>query len=94
MKDADIPTITAIAAFAKQTCDAYGAKLIINDHPDIAALIGATGTHVGIADGLDLFHPVFRCELVEAPHEVVQHLDRARRAAVRHEIRGHQEAPS
>ena len=50
MKDADIPTITAIAAFAKQTCDAYGAKLIINDHPDIAALIGASGTHVGKED--------------------------------------------
>jgi thiamine-phosphate pyrophosphorylase len=50
MKDADIPTITAIAAFAKQTCDAYDAKLIINDHPDIAALIGASGAHVGKED--------------------------------------------
>lgn len=50
MKNADIPTITATAALAKEVCDAHGATLIINDHPDIAALVGAHGTHVGKED--------------------------------------------
>lgn len=50
IKDADIPTITAMAAYAKTVCDAHGATLIINDHPDIAALVGASGTHVGKED--------------------------------------------
>lgn len=50
VKDADIPTITAMASYAKTICDAHGATLIINDHPDIAALVGASGTHVGKED--------------------------------------------
>jgi thiamine-phosphate pyrophosphorylase len=50
IKDADVATITTMATDAKKICDAHGATLIINDHPSIAALVGASGTHVGKED--------------------------------------------
>lgn len=35
---------------AKAICDAFGAKLSINDHPAIAARVKAFGAHVGLLD--------------------------------------------
>lgn len=66
MKNADIPTITATAALAKEVCDAHGATLIINDHPDIAALVGAHGTHVGKED-----MTVAEARSIVGPHKII-----------------------
>ncbi len=38
------------ATAAKIICDQYGAKLSINDHPAMAAALGAYGAHVGLLD--------------------------------------------
>lgn len=66
MKHADIPTITATAAMAKEVCDAHSATLIINDHPDIAALVDAHGTHVGKED-----MTVASARRILGPHKIV-----------------------
>lgn len=38
------------ALAAKSLCDAFRAKLIINDYPEIAAEVGAQGLHLGLLD--------------------------------------------
>ena len=38
------------AIAAKTMCNQYGAKLIIDDHPDIALQCGAHGVHLGLQD--------------------------------------------
>ena len=40
----------ALARAMKDLCDEYDALLIINDHPDLAALVDASGLHVGQGD--------------------------------------------
>jgi thiamine-phosphate pyrophosphorylase len=35
---------------AKALCDTFGAKLIINDDPEIAVAVGARGVHLGLLD--------------------------------------------
>lgn len=47
IKSGDISTQ---AAAAKIVCDQYGAQLSVNDHPAMAAAIGAYGSHVGLED--------------------------------------------
>ncbi|AWO01478.1 thiamine phosphate synthase [Chitinophaga alhagiae] len=47
VKSGDISTQ---AAAAKIICDQYGAQLSVNDHPAMAAAIGAYGSHVGLQD--------------------------------------------
>ncbi|MCW3462530.1 thiamine phosphate synthase [Chitinophaga nivalis] len=42
--------ILPVAAAVKKICDRYQATLIINDHPQIAAAIDASGVHVGLND--------------------------------------------
>lgn len=42
--------VLAMAIEAKQLCDQHGAKLIINDFPEIAAKVGAYGLHLGLLD--------------------------------------------
>lgn len=66
MKNADRAAITAAAIAAKAVCDAHGATLIINDHPDIAALVGAHGTHVGKED-----MTVAMARTIIGPHKIV-----------------------
>ncbi|WP_343689708.1 thiamine phosphate synthase [Chitinophaga sp.] len=66
MKNADRAAITAAAIAAKAVCDAHGATLIINDHPDIAALAGAHGTHVGKED-----MTVAMARSIVGPHKIV-----------------------
>ncbi|CAG4994288.1 Thiamine-phosphate synthase [Dyadobacter sp. CECT 9275] len=38
------------ASLAKNLCDSYGAKLIINDYPEVARDTGAFGVHLGLED--------------------------------------------
>lgn len=50
IKDASPDDIMPAAAAAKKICDAYKAKLIINDYPHIAKALEAHGVHVGKND--------------------------------------------
>jgi thiamine-phosphate pyrophosphorylase len=50
IKHAPESIIMSEALAAKKICESYGATLIINDHPHIAAAIGADGVHVGKND--------------------------------------------
>lgn len=42
--------ILEYAIAANKLCDLYGAKLIVNDHPEIALKSGAYGVHLGLQD--------------------------------------------
>jgi thiamine-phosphate pyrophosphorylase len=50
IKDASPDDIMPAAAAAKKICEAYKAKLIINDYPHIAKAVEAHGVHVGKND--------------------------------------------
>lgn len=50
IKDAAPDAVMAQALAARKICDAYGATLIINDHPHIAKAVAAQGVHVGRND--------------------------------------------
>jgi thiamine-phosphate pyrophosphorylase len=50
VKDKSPEEIFAIAKQAKVICDAFGARLIINDHPSVAKKVGAYGLHLGKED--------------------------------------------
>lgn len=50
-KVAPPPLFRAQAAELLRICRAYGALLIVNDNPEIAADIGADGVHIGREDG-------------------------------------------
>lgn len=42
--------VLPIAREAKQLCDSYGARLIINDFPRVALAVEAHGLHLGLTD--------------------------------------------
>lgn len=50
IKNKPAEEIIPLARQAKNICDNYGAKLIINDHPSVALTVSAYGVHVGKAD--------------------------------------------
>jgi thiamine-phosphate pyrophosphorylase len=50
IKDQPAEAVLAIAAEAKDLCEFYQARLIINDYPLIAKEIGAYGLHLGLDD--------------------------------------------
>ncbi len=50
VKNQSEEAVRANAERAKQLCDLYGARLIINDHPHIAKEVSAYGVHVGLQD--------------------------------------------
>jgi thiamine-phosphate pyrophosphorylase len=50
MKDFSTEDILSAARQAKEICDHYNARLIINDHPRIAVAVNASGVHLGKAD--------------------------------------------
>lgn len=50
MKDADDDKRLETAMQARRLCDAYGAKLIVDDHVLLARRIGADGVHLGKND--------------------------------------------
>lgn len=43
-------TVLSLAQEVKKMCVSYGAKLIINDFPEVAQAVGADGLHLGLAD--------------------------------------------
>lgn len=49
-KKADDASFIREAECMKRLCDRYGVPLIINDRPDIAKQVGASGVHVGLSD--------------------------------------------
>ena len=49
-KNASDEEILQEARLLKPLCDHYHVPLIINDRPDLAAAIGASGVHVGLSD--------------------------------------------
>ena len=55
-----------LAHSLQKLCLESGASLIINDHSDIAAIVGSAGLHVGQTD-----LPVDQARRVLAPHQVV-----------------------
>ncbi|EHQ30969.1 thiamine phosphate synthase [Mucilaginibacter paludis] len=42
--------ILKYAFIAKRMCNLHGAKLIVDDHPEIALAVGAHGVHLGLQD--------------------------------------------
>lgn len=50
VKNEPSAVIFQYAVEAKSLCDKYEAKLIVNDHPTIAAGVGAYGLHLGLQD--------------------------------------------
>lgn len=50
VKDEPETIITALAIAANQLCQAYGARLIVNDYPLIALAANAYGVHLGLDD--------------------------------------------
>lgn len=50
IKDKPKEDVLSIARDAKAICDKYGAKLIVNDYPEIAKEVDAYGVHVGKED--------------------------------------------
>jgi thiamine-phosphate pyrophosphorylase len=50
IKDREPAFILEHAFAAKAICDASDAKLIVNDHPEIAVAAGAYGLHLGLLD--------------------------------------------
>jgi len=50
IKDQSHAFINEQAVQAKVLCDSFNAKLIVNDHTDIARNVGAYGVHLGLQD--------------------------------------------
>lgn len=50
VKDCELDEIEEMAFEAKTICKKYGAKLIINDHVEIAKAVRANGVHLGQSD--------------------------------------------
>lgn len=50
IKDEPAIVVQEVAMQAKKVCDSYGARLIINDFPEVAKAIGASGVHLGKTD--------------------------------------------
>lgn len=50
VKDQSKEDILGYAIYASELCNKYGAKLIVNDRPDIALKAGAYGLHLGLQD--------------------------------------------
>ena len=49
-KDVDDATLLAMAAELRELADETGKMLVVNDRPDIAAIVGADGLHLGQHD--------------------------------------------
>jgi len=50
VKDEPESTILEYAQKAQALCEQFGAKLIVNDHPEVALKAGAYGLHLGLQD--------------------------------------------
>ncbi|WP_205510051.1 thiamine phosphate synthase [Longitalea arenae] len=58
--------VLPLATAAKQLCDRYHAKLIINDFPQVAKTVGAWGIHVGLQD-----MPVKEVRAIAGPNMII-----------------------
>lgn len=58
--------VLPLATELQQLCQASGVALIINDHADLAAVVGATGVHLGQTD-----LPVAQARRVLSPRQVL-----------------------
>lgn len=50
VKNRTVEEVLPLASEAKQLCDSYGARLIINDFPHVAQAVEADGLHLGLTD--------------------------------------------
>ncbi len=50
VKNEPADVILEYAKAASKLCNQHGAKLIVNDHPEIALQVGAYGVHLGLLD--------------------------------------------
>lgn len=50
VKETPVSDVLEMAAIARELCDQYDAKLIINDDPSIAVAVNADGVHLGLKD--------------------------------------------
>lgn len=50
VKDQPANVVLEYAIAAKKLCSQHGAKLIVNDYPEIALEVGAYGVHLGLQD--------------------------------------------
>jgi thiamine-phosphate pyrophosphorylase len=50
MKDQPAGLILEYAIEARRMCEQHGARLVVNDHPEIALSAGAYGVHLGLQD--------------------------------------------
>lgn len=50
MKDMDEVQVMAVAEQVRQYCDAYKARLTVNDYPLVAKAVAAYGLHLGLQD--------------------------------------------
>lgn len=60
---------TEILPFAKAAqalCESYGAKLIINDFPQLAKAVGSYGVHLGLQD-----MPILEARKIMAPEQII-----------------------
>ena len=54
LKNEAFEVVLETAVAAKEICDTFGVKLIINDHPEVAKKAGAHGVHLGKEDSCPL----------------------------------------
>ncbi|MGY0040750.1 thiamine phosphate synthase [Pedobacter sp. NJ-S-72] len=50
VKEQEEETVLELAIQASRLCEQYGAKLIVNDYPELALKSGAYGVHLGLDD--------------------------------------------
>lgn len=66
VKDQPQDSILEYAIDAVKLCNQYGARLIVNDHPDIALEAGAHGLHVGLQD-----MPISQARQIVGPDKII-----------------------
>lgn len=66
IKDMEPHTVLNFAKQATHLCAAAGAKLIVNDYPEIALQAGADGVHLGLND-----MPIREARAIVGPHMII-----------------------
>jgi len=58
--------ILPFAKAAQALCEKYGAKLIVNDFPDLAKAVGSYGVHLGLQD-----MPILEARRIIGKHQII-----------------------
>jgi len=58
--------ILPFAKAAQALCEKYGAKLIVNDFPDLAKAVGSYGVHLGLQDT-----PILEARRIIGKHQII-----------------------